>query len=245
MSTLIPAMKELRPCVADVMRIRPDRRKRHPRQKAVFNLAFVGTAWCIADGIFLTAHHVFNSAAMRDRGDKFTLFLVPDNGNSAFHFPVVEYVLEDAVHDLAILRIDPSAGQIRAQCLPVTFRQVDDGTGAITCGFPAPAIAGGQVAPDGSWLGGGKFFLKSHANAGIVAAHYPLDPYGPLYELNIEWHHGESGGPICQVEPLAAFAVMQRYRNIQSPHGIMAGPHFGVALEVIEDTLKNAGATIV
>jgi hypothetical protein len=51
---------------------------------------------------------------------------------------------------------------------------------------------------------------------------------------------------VLRLEPqIAAFAVMQHYRNIQSPHGTMAGPRRGLALAAIEAELRAAGATLV
>ena len=66
-----------------------------------------------------------------------------------------------------------------------------------------------------------------------------------MYEFNVGWHHGESGGPVCRAEPLAAFTVMQHYRNVQGPHGVVAGPHRGVSLEVIRQELEDLGAAVV
>jgi len=34
---------------------------------------------------------------------------------------------------------------------------------------------------------------------------------------------------------------MQHYRNIQSPHGVVAGPHRGYALSVIRKELAEIG----
>ena len=65
-------------------------------------------------------------------------------------------------------------------------------------------------------------------------------------ELNVGWHHGESRGPIVRLsEPLAAFSIMQQYRNVKTPHGVVAGPHRGLALTVIDPTLRQMAAQIV
>ena len=94
--------------------------------------------------------------------------------------------------------------------------------------------------PNGDWMGG-NFFLKGHANEGIVASHYTID--GQLfYELNVGWHHGESGGPVFRIDPFAGFAIMQQYRNIQTPHGTIPGPRQGRGLSVLESDLHNIGA---
>jgi hypothetical protein len=169
---------------------------------------------------------------------------VPENGPQAYHFPVTRFVLEEPANDYAVLEIDPGTSGVRAEALPVSFGRVEDGTAVLTCGFPAPEIHAGQLDPLGNWMGG-QFFLKSHANTGIVSANYDVTEGVTLYELNVGWHHGESGGPICRLEPLAAFSVMQHYRNVQSPHGVVAGPHRGVGVGVIETTLRELGATVV
>jgi hypothetical protein len=38
---------------------------------------------------------------------------------------------------------------------------------------------------------------------------------------------------------------MQHYRNIQGPHGTMAGPRRGLGLAAIREDLERAGATLV
>jgi hypothetical protein len=115
-----------------------------------------------------------------------------------------------------------------------------DGTRVITVGYPAPEIVGIKV--DSQWnYGGGEFFLKSHANEGIVSAQYRIGGVF-IYELNVGWHHGESGGPIAALEdPPAVFSLMQQYRNIQSPHGLVAGPHRGCSLSGVQQELTALG----
>jgi len=67
-----------------------------------------------------------------------------------------------------------------------------------------------------------------------------------FYELNVGWHHGESGGPIftLEAELPAVFSIMPHYKNIQAPHGIIPGPHRGRSLSAIEKKLTELGATI-
>jgi hypothetical protein len=213
-----------------------------------FNVGMVGTAWCVAEGkYFVTANHVLmNGTAPRDVNDKFFVFIVPENGTPAFHFPVTGFLLEDSKHDVAVFEIALTPrvpDQPLAAPLPISLRTIDDGVPVITCGFPSPQIFQGAVDQDGTWHGG-SMFLKSHANTGIVAAHYELDGF-EVYEFNVGWHHGESGGPVCTAEPVAAFSMMQQYRNVTSPHGVVAGPHRGVSLSVIEPLLRELGAMII
>ena len=159
---------------------------------------------------------------------------------------MVGFPLEDAANDLAILEVGPpaAAGQ-HIPPVPITFGRPPDGTLVLTYGFPSPVIGGAQLAPDGRLFGGGQFFLKGHANEGIVAAQYDIGGGVWQFEFNVAWHHGESGGPIFRADPLAAFALMQQYRNIQTPHGVFPGPHSGRALAVIQPALNAHGATVV
>lgn len=210
-----------------------------------FRLGFVGTAWCISDGHLLTAHHILHEGKPRKDGDKFYAFTVPDNGEHAYAFPVIGFPLEDQKNDFAILEIGPAAtpGQ-EITPVAVSLARPPDGSPVVTYGFPAPEIKGATLDPQGNFLGGGQFFLKGHANEGIVAAQYDIRA-GWVFEFNVAWHHGESGGPVFQLDPLAGFAVMQHYRNIQSPHGVVAGPRRGRSLEVIRSELAGRGATLL
>ena len=45
-------------------------------------------------------------------------------------------------------------------------------------------------------------------------------------------------------DPLAAVAVMQSYRTIDTPHGTVAGPHIGWSLDVIQQQLVGYGANV-
>jgi len=205
-----------------------------------------GSAFCIVeDRYLLTAHHVLSGGKAREPGDRFYALAVPGNSAPAFHFPVVAFPLERADLDLAVLEIGPCATPgTRLPALPVSFARQPDGTRALTMGYPAPLVSSLSVNSVGEYQGG-QLFLKSHANEGIVAAQYDQD--GALfYELNVGWHHGESGGPVVSVagEP-AAFSIMQQYRNIQSPHGVVAGPHRGRALSAIASELRELGVGII
>jgi hypothetical protein len=147
--------------------------------------------------------------------------------------------------DLAVLEVGPCATpDIHIPAIPVSFGRQPDGNRVLTVGFPAPEITAVNVDQQGNYQGG-QFFLKSHANEGIISAQYDVEG-GYLYELNIGWHHGESGGPIVTLtDPPSAFSLMQHYRNIKSPHGVVAGPHRGHALSVIQQDLMSLGVSTV
>ncbi len=188
---------------------------------------------------------MFNGGAIRNPQDRFYALVVPRNDNPFFFFPVIGFPLERPDLDLGVVEIGACEnGTERLPALPVTFASQQDGSKVVTVGFPAPEIVSINADPQGRFRGG-QFFLKSHANEGIVSAQYNLGAI-TAYELNVGWHHGESGGPVVSItnDP-AVFTVMQHYRNVQGPHGIMAGPHRGVSLLSIEQELRNLGVGAV
>lgn len=207
-----------------------------------------GSGFCIvADQYILTAFHVLNGGQPRNPQDKYAVFAVPGNGPQAFHFPVIGFSLERPDVDLAVLEIGPcSTNGIHLPELPISFGASVDGSRVATVGFPAPEVTGISLDAQGN-CAGGNFFLKSHANEGILSAQYQFGPTNlPMYEFNIGWHNGESGGPVVRIgDPAAAITIMQHYRNIQTPHGIEPGPRRGCALSVIQNDLVTLGATII
>ncbi len=240
MKDLIGAIAGVRDSVAAVMRISPN------SASSTYKVAFVGTAWCVVESrCFMTAHHVFNEGKPRNREDQFLLFFVPNNGPKAFHVPVTGFMLEDAVNDMAVVEIKTLPAELsRVAAIPMSSKIQRDGTNVLTYGFPSPVIATASVDAKGNWKGG-QLLLKSHANEGIVAGQYHERAGSLVYELNVGWHHGESGGPICQIEPVAAFSIMQSYRRIQHTQNVFAGPHQGRSLDAIKDALHSIGASIL
>ena len=248
MATLAEDVAAIRDSLCGVMRLVTKTRRsgKYKTERTEFQLAFTGTAWCISDDRYVaTAHHVLNGGKPRDPSHRFYIFTVPGNGATAYCFPVTGFPVENAAADLAILEIGPSIDRGRhILALPVTTTRPADGDAVMTYGFPAPGIEGANVDEQGNFLGGGQFFLKGHANEGIVAAQYQMDGQR-VYEFNIGWHHGESGGPVVQRDPLAVFAVMQFYRNIKSPNGVLVGPHCGRGLDAIRQELIDHGAKVI
>lgn len=249
MPSVVDAVPRLQASTCAILRLvkRVKQRGKKKPPAIEITLAFVGTAWCIVpDRYVVTAHHILNDGKPRDPHDRFYAFTVPANAAAAYHYPVAALALEDQATDLAILELGPcpTPGQHLAS-LPVTFHHPPDGTLVATYGFPSPVIEGANVdANAGTFLGGGRFFLKGHANEGIVAAQYEVDGVR-YYEFNVGWHHGESGGPAALLDPLAVLAVMQHYRNIKTPHGVVAGPHRGRAIEAIQQQLRQLGAAVL
>jgi len=246
MPELIKSISSLRNSVCSILRIHLKKEKhKKGKVKREFEIALVGSAFCIvANRLLLTAFHIFNNGKERDPNDKFYAFTVPDNGPNAYDFPVTSFPLEDNVRDFAIIELGPPAAPGREiPSAPIIFKNLFDGTRVVTYGFPAPIIAEARVDENANYRGG-SFFLKGHANEGIIAGQFEIDGIWS-YELNVGWHHGESGGPICCIDPIGVFAIMQGYRNIKSPHGIMAGPHSGRSLASIERNLRDVGATII
>lgn len=249
MSELMNAVPIVREAVAAILRlhvVKPAMVKKGKARPATIGGTLAGSAFCIvADRYLLTAYHIFNGGKQRDLNDKFYAFVVPQNGDLAFHFPVVSFPLERPDLDFPIVEIGPCATTVvHIPAIPVSFSEQADGSRVLTVGFPAPEIAGLNLDQQGNYLGG-QFFLKSHANEGMVSARYIIGGI-QVYELNVGWHHGESGGPIVGLtDPPAVFSMMQHYRNIKSPHGVVAGPHRGLALSAIQQELIGIGVTTV
>jgi hypothetical protein len=245
---LTNAIQAVRESVVAVFRYREVRQQRGKKgnpQPAQFNVSW-GTGFCVtADRHVVTAFHVLNGGQPRMPEDRYLVFVVPANGEVAFHFPVVAFPLERPHLDLAILELGPPETKgTHIPAVPISLAPQADGTRVLTVGFPAPEVAGLNIDPQGNYRGG-QFFLKSHANEGIVSAQYSVGSV-LVYEFNVGWHHGESGGPVALIaDPPAAFTVMQHYRNIQTPHGVVAGPHRGYALSTIQSDLSRLGATFV
>lgn len=245
MADLATAIPVVRQSVAAILRIRmtrPETVKKGKVRPAQFRADLGGSAFCVvADRYLVTAFHVLNGGQARDPQDRFYAFAVPGNGESAFHFPVIGFPVERPDVDMAVLEIGPCAiPGVGIPAVAVSFDRQTDGSRVITVGYPAPEITALNVDPQGNFLGG-QFFLKSHANEGIVSAQYVVGAI-PVYELNVGWHHGESGGPIAELaDPPVVFSLMQHYRNIKSPHGTVAGPHRGFALSVIQADLTGLG----
>jgi len=229
-----------------ILQVKQSGSKKKQEGVAQFNLGFVGTAWCIVpDRLLVTAHHILNEGNPRDPNDRFYVYSVPGNGRQCYRFPVANFPLEDPALDIAVLEVGPpdKPGQ-HIPAMPVTFNHPDDGTRVLTYGFPAPKIIGGRVDSTGRFLGGGQFFLKGHANEGIVAAQYDLAGVW-FYDFNVGWHHGESGGPVIALDPVAAFCVIQHYRTVQAPDGPYPGPRQGRSLECVRQQLTAMGANVL
>jgi hypothetical protein len=243
------AILSIRDSVAALLRIhmsRPEIVKKGKARPAQVQASLGASAFCVvADRYFVTAFHVLNEGQPRNPADKFYALVVPGNGDPLFHFPVVGFPVERPDLDVAVLEIEPCGNSgVHVPAVPVSFTARTDGTRVITVGYPAPEIMDLKVDHHGNFHGG-KFFLKSHANEGIVSAQYVIDGV-LLYELSVGWHHGESGGPVAdEADQPAVFCLMQHYRNIQSPHGVVPGPHRGCALSGIQRELKALGVAVV
>jgi hypothetical protein len=244
LKSTISTVRESTTAILRISLNRPEQIKKGKVRPARFKASLCGSGFCVVpDRYLLTAHHTLNNGQQRDGNDKFYVFIVPHNGNVAHHFPVISFPVERADIDIAVLEIGaPATVGLHIPAIPVTFAPKSDGDRVVTVGFPAPEIISLNIGPVLTYQGG-QFFLMSHANEGIVSAQYPHQIGGRLYELNVGWHHGESGGPIvCLDDSLAVFSLMQHYRNIQGPHGIVAGPHRGISLSAIQQDLLALGA---
>lgn len=245
---LVAAIPVVRKSVVAIFRyrlLRPKTTKKGKVRPAEYKIGW-GSGFCIvSDRYIVTAFHVLCDGQHRNPADKFVAFVVPDNDDPAYYFPVTGFPVERPDLDLGILEIGQCATTgIQLPAMPVTFAAQRDGSRVLTVGFPAPEIGKLNIDSQGNYVGG-RFFLKSHANEGILSAQYVLGQL-QMYEFNVGWHHGESGGPVLRLDdPVAAFTVMQQYRNIESPHGVVAGPHRGCALSAIRQDIERLGTKIL
>jgi hypothetical protein len=202
-----------------------------------------GSAWAAGSpSTFVTASHVVRP---RPAGQRWYVARRTSPASTALEiWPVAEIALEDADLDVAVLRVPAST--VRAP-LPLLLDHVEDGTRVLTFGCPSARIQDAVVSPRGE-LQGASAFLAPFANEGIVSGHYdvstedaPPRHLGPLYEFNVSWLNGESGGAVIRVEPFGAFAVMQSYRKIPTPIGDVPGPRRGFGLAHLRDRLGALG----
>ncbi|MEF9437673.1 MAG: hypothetical protein L0922_02585, partial [Candidatus Mariimomonas ferrooxydans] len=143
MPNILQAISDIRDSVVAVLRVhmsKPAKQKKGKIRPPQFQISFVGTAWCIVDNKYMvTAYHIFNGGKSRIKSDKFYVFTVPQNGPKAFHFPVTNYILEDANSDMAIFEVGPSpVPDVTIKSCPITLKTQVDGSRALTYGFPAP-----------------------------------------------------------------------------------------------------------
>jgi hypothetical protein len=247
---LTVAVPKLRESVTAIFRLRLTKAESIDQGKVVpaqYEVGW-GSGFCVlTDKYVVTAFHVLSGGnPARDPAAKFYALVVPNNGDPFYWFPVLSFPLERPDLDLAVVEVGACSNPaIHLPALPVSFAPQPDGTQVLTMGFPAPEVAGLHADPQGNFLGG-QFFLKSHANEGMVAAQYVLAGTLPFYELNVGWHHGESGGPVATTaDAPVVFTLMQHYRNVQGPHGVLAGPRRGIALSAIQNELTGLGVVAV
>jgi len=113
MADLARVVPRVRDSVAAILRLRltrPETVKKGKVRPAQFQAALCGSAFCVlADRYLVTAFHVLNDGEARVAADKFYAFVVPGNGDAAFHFPIVGFPVERPDVDLAVLELGPCA----------------------------------------------------------------------------------------------------------------------------------------
>ena len=213
----------------------------HPTSATSAEIGIRGTAWCVeSNRLFVTARHVLNDGKPRNPKDSFEILTAPENGNKLLRLPVVRFHLEDSKSDYCVFEVDQeSATEIGIPAIPIDSGDIDDGVPAFTLGYPQAVVRSGSFAH--GRVANIQTVLFSHANEGIVAAHYRMTGLD-FVELNIGWYLGESGGPVMLQDPPRVIAIMQRYRNIDTPHGVVPGPHGGFRATVIEKKVAALAA---
>jgi hypothetical protein len=232
----IEAVARARDAICAVVRVRRD-------DAGAARVDVSGTAWAGGTpSTFVTAGHVVSP---RPAGQRLYVVRRTSPASTALEiWPVEEIPLEDPELDVAVLRVPAST--VRSP-LPLVLDHVEDGTRVLTFGCPSARIQDGVVSPRGE-LRSAQAFLAPFANEGIVSGHYDVSTeepaprhLGPLYEFNVAWLNGESGGAVIRVEPFGAFAVMQSYRKIPTPIGDVPGPRRGFGLASLGERLRALG----
>lgn len=154
--------------------------------------------FCVVDNKYVvTANHVLleNNKA-RNPKTKFYAFIVPQNGNTAFYYPITAFTLERKDIDMSNLELGTcSDPKQNLPASPITLSTPSDSSKVMTIGFPSPEVHGIIADNNGNYKSG-NFLLKSYANEGIVAAQYNLGKL-PAIEFNVAWNNGEGRGPIA------------------------------------------------
>jgi hypothetical protein len=206
-------------------------------------LDVTGTAWAAGTpSTFVTASHVVTP---RTTDDRWYILRRIDAASTKLHvWPVAEVLLDDVDLDVAVLRVPASPVK---EPIPLHLEEVPDGTRVLTFGCPSAKIQNGVLTAQGELLEASAF-LAPFANEGIVSGHYevstedaPPRRLGNLYEFNVSWLNGESGGAVIRVDPFGAFALMQSYRRIPTPVGDVPGPRRGFALTALGPQLRSLG----
>src|SRR5207247_1133867 len=111
MSDLVTAIPTVRESVTAILRLRVVKAevvKKGKARPATIGAALAGSAFCVAaDRYLVTAFHILNDGKAREARDKFYAFVVPQNGDHAFHFPIVSFPVERPDLDIAILEVGP------------------------------------------------------------------------------------------------------------------------------------------
>ena len=211
----------------------------HKKSKTEFTIGLSGSAWCVIENrFFVTAYHVLNQGKPRDQNDKYEILRAPDNGPKLQRIPVLGFVLEDPKSDYAIMEVDSQAtARLGFHAIEILVDPIADGAKVFTYGYPSPKVQTVNIDPTGH-IRSLSTALFSHANEGILSSQYAHSGH-QILELNVGWHGGESGGPIMVMDPPRVVAIMQHHRNIETPHGIVAGPHRGIHITAIAETVNN------
>jgi hypothetical protein len=142
MNTMTKAIPIVRESVAAILRIQSKKVKNKKSKTPPFVAGMAGSAFCVVkDKYVLTAQHILNGGKVRNLNDKFFAIVVPQNGDPAYHFPIISFPLERQDLDMAVLELGAcTESGIHMTALPVSFSSYPDGTPVITVGFPSPEL---------------------------------------------------------------------------------------------------------
>lgn len=134
LETAIPVIRQSILAILRVRMGRPETVKKGKVRPARFEVAFTGSAFCVGtDRYLVTAFHVLNEGQPRNTKDRFYAFVVPGNGDPAFHFPVIGFPVERPDVDMAVLEVGPCATPgVGIPAVAVSFDRQPDGARVIT-----------------------------------------------------------------------------------------------------------------
>jgi hypothetical protein len=257
-------IKDIRYCVWSINRLRPD----PPGQDKRFNALNLGSGFFVAPKVFLTCHHVVNSAKNpHQAGDRYQLVqsLSPNTATSSPHFiPVIGtdlHLFPD--RDAAIFQL----GGDNHPYVSLGYNDISAGEEIGVAGYPLPRFivdAAGNLQLTNLIYRVAKGVVTSTVRQSLKPSSEPEIAELNTIEVNFLFVPGNSGGPIFDAETGRVLAyvhgfmdsqIVQRYsdtnqeyitagapaKHIQALHAVYS---LGIKLDAIKTELEGFGATL-
>lgn len=257
-------VRDMRYCVWSINRFRPD----PPGQDKRFTAWNLGSGFFVAPKVFLTCHHVVNSAKnAHQAGDRYQLVqsLLANTATSTPQFiPVVGtdlHLFPD--RDAAILQIEGDDHPY----VSLGYNDISAGQEIGVAGYPLPRLV---IDPNGNLQLANLIYrvakgvVTSTVTQSLTPASEPATGELNTIEVNFLFVPGNSGGPVFDAETGRVFAyvhgfmenqIVQRYcdtnqenvtagapaKHIQSLHAVYS---LGIRLDAMRTELDRFGATL-